>query len=166
MFRKVFCSLMLSLSLPSMASFNDLLDLVSDETGVPTEIIKAVCTHESQSYYNGKRQPWPWTLNIGGKGLWFKTKYSAVAYAELELMDGTEPVKLDVGMCQINWYWHGQGFASVGALMDPRANIQYAANHLKNLKKGKSWEYAIGAYHSPSNQVRAKKYASAVLSSL
>jgi hypothetical protein len=37
---------MISLSLPAMASFNDLLESVSDETGVPTEIIKAVCTHE------------------------------------------------------------------------------------------------------------------------
>jgi hypothetical protein len=166
MFRKVVCFVLLSMPLSAVASFNDLLDSVSQETGVPTEIIKAVCTHESQSFHNGKRQPWPWTLNVGGKGLWFKTKRSAVAYAELELMDGTEPVKLDIGMCQINWYWHGEEFASISVLMDPIENIKYAAKHLKDLKKGKSWEYAIGAYHSPSNQVRAKAYASAVLSSL
>ena len=161
----VYCCLF-SLSLPAMASFNELLASVSDETGVPAEIIEAVCTHESQSFHNGKRQPWPWTLNVGGRGLWFKTQHSAVIYAALELMDGTEPVKLDVGMCQINWYWHGEGFASIGALMDPRANITYAANHLKEVKKGQSWEYAVGAYHSPSNQAKAKEYTSAVLSSL
>lgn len=166
MFRNVFFCMLIGFPVSSMASFNELLKVASNETGVPQKIIKAVCTHESESFYNGKRQPWPWTLNVGGKGLWFKTKHSAVAYAELELMDGIDTVKLDIGMCQINWYWHGESFASVGALMDPKVNITYAAKHLKYLKKGRTWELAIGAYHSPSNQIRAKKYATAVLSSL
>lgn len=165
MLRQVVCCCWLCLPLPAKASLDHLLAAVSAETGVPIEIIEAVCTHESQSFYQGKRQPWPWTLNIGGRGLWFTTQHSAVAYAKLELIAGTEPVKIDVGMCQINWYWHGQQFASISALMDPRENIKYAAKQLKHFKQGQSWEYAIGAYHAPSNQARAKEYASAVLSS-
>ena len=149
-----------------LASLDSLLDSVSIDTGVPKEIINAVCTHESQSFHEGKRQPWPWTLNIKGKGVWFKNKISAVTFAELELMSGTKPINIDVGMCQINWHWHRDRFNSISELMEPRVNIRYAANHLKKLKKGNSWKFAIGAYHSPSNKNRAKKYASQVLSSL
>lgn len=165
MFQKVVYCFLFVFSLPANASFDHFLEIVSAETGVPSNIIEAVCTHESQSYHNGKRQPWPWTLNVNGRGLWFKSKHSAVTYVKLELMDGISPVKIDVGMCQINWHWHGKKFASVDELMDPKTNIRYAANYLKSLKKGRTWKYAIGAYHSPSNQARAQKYASAVLSS-
>ena len=127
--------LLLSCS-PAFASFDRLLDAVSGESGVPKHTLKAVCTHESESYYKGKRQPWPWTLNVGGKGIWFKSRSAAVAYAELELLGGTNPVKLDVGMCQINWFWHREKFNSINSLINPAANIRYAAKYRKNIKRG------------------------------
>lgn len=159
-------SIAVLLYMPAMAlaSFDSLVSTVSAETGVPAPIIRAVCTHESQSFHKGRRQPWPWTLNVAGQGYWFRDRESATLYAELELVTGTSSI--DIGLCQINWRWHGHHFSSIAELMDPAVNVRYAAQHLKSLKGDNTWQEAIGAYHSPSNRSRAEAYATAVLSAL
>lgn len=141
--------------------FDKVVRKVSSETGVPAEVITKVCVHESQSFHKGKRQAWPWTLNIAGRGIWYKDRLSATVAAEMELSKGKR--NIDVGMCQINWRWHGSHFRSVGELLDPLQNMTYAAKYLMKIKRGRTWEETIGAYHSPSNLARAKKYAKAVL---
>ncbi|PKG68601.1 transglycosylase SLT domain-containing protein [Pseudoalteromonas sp. GutCa3] len=147
----------------AFANFDSLVSQVSIDTKVPIQIIKAVCTHESQSFYKGKRQPWPWTLNVSGKGYWFKDFNSARSFAELELFTGNK--NIDIGLCQVSWKWHGQNFSSIDDLLDPSTNIRYAAELVSSLKKrGVSWETAIGFYHSPSNSERAKVYSDLVLS--
>ncbi|MCT8873809.1 transglycosylase SLT domain-containing protein [Shewanella xiamenensis] len=151
--------------IPSMSfgvGFSSLVEQASQDTGVPSNIISKVCTHESKTFHNGKTQPWPWTLNVSGKGYWFKSKMTAVVYAKLELMSGNSMI--DVGICQINWYWHGGNFDSIEELMNPKNNIYYAATYLKKIKGGQSWEYAVGAYHSLKNKELAKAYAEKVLS--
>ncbi|MCS6271885.1 lytic transglycosylase domain-containing protein [Shewanella baltica] len=156
-----FLILFFLVSFSAESSVRGMFHLVSKETSVPEEVLLAVCTHESQSFYNGKRQPWPWTINVAGDGFWFKNKESAVTYADLELDIG-ETKSIDIGLCQINWYWHGSNFESVSELMDPITNVRYAAKYLSYLKGGKSWEYAVGAYHSPSNAERARLYSESV----
>jgi len=146
---------------PVHASFDKLVKSVSSRFDTPDWVIRKVCTHESQSYFKGKRQPWPWTLNVAGKSYWFKDKGSAISFAELELMSGK--TNFDVGICQINWRWHGHNFSSVRELFNPIKNIEYAIKYLKKIKGDRSWKYAIGAYHSPNNQERAAQYVSSVL---
>lgn len=163
--RFLFISFLLLISSDAAAGVDRLLGAISAETGVPKWVINSVCTHESQTFHNGKRQPWPWTLNVAGKGYWFNTKQAAINYAELEFSLSSPNASIDVGMCQVNWYWHGQNFDSVSELIDPVNNVRYAANFLKQLKKdNSSWEQAIGAYHSPVDKKRAANYAKAVLS--
>lgn len=134
---------------------------VAAKTDVPAELVKNVCIHESQSFYKGGRQAWPWTLNVGGKGYWFRNRHSAVRYANIMLVRGVR--NIDVGICQINWRWHGYKFKSVDELIDPERNMLYAANTLKQLKGEKSWQYAVGAYHAPGNKKRSDEYAKKVL---
>lgn len=158
----IFFVVFLFFSKSAKGSVEKLMAVAEMNTGVPAKYIKATCTHESKSFYKGKKQPWPWTLNVEGKGIYFKNKDAAVTYANLYISKGKK--NLDIGMCQINWYWHGQQFNSVAELIEPLNNVIYAANYLKKLSKGKTWEYAIGAYHSPSNPKRAKAYLKKVLS--
>lgn len=153
---------LIALALPASAeTLDNLLTKVERESGVPKEYLKKICTHESQSYHNKKRQPWPWTLNVQGRGLWFKSKKSALAYAALELYEGNR--NFDVGLCQINWRWHSQRFSSLESAFDPATNIAAAASYLKEVKGNNSWSIAVGRYHSPNNNERAEKYRSRVL---
>lgn len=143
------------------ASFERLVEKVAKHKKMPSWVLMSVCVHESQSFHKGKRQAWPWTLNVNGKGFWFKTENAAVAYAELALDEGVK--NIDVGTCQINWRWHGHKFESIRQLINPLNNLNYAADYLLEQKGNKTWEYAIGAYHSPSNKEKAKQYAKFVM---
>lgn len=139
-----------------------LLETIAHESQVPAAVLGAVCTYESQTVHQGQRQPWPWTLNVRGRGFWFKNRESAVAYADIERQTHRN---FDVGLCQINWRWHGHHFSSINELIDPERNLRYAALYLSKLRKQKnSWISAIGAYHSPSNSERARAYVERVLS--
>lgn len=141
---------------------------VSNKTGVPKKVLEKVCTHESQSYFNGKRQPWPWTVASSHRGIntskYFKNKGDAVSYIRSLMRLGIQ--NIDIGLCQVNWYWHGENFSSVEDLINPENNLLYAAKYLTHhyRKQGvESWSQAIGLYHSPSNPKRAASYTSKVL---
>ena len=61
---------------------------------------------------------------------------------------------------QINVRWHGENFKSLRAMIDPRQNIEYAAEFLTNLKSTHgSWEKAIKYYHSSTPKLHVKYYA-------
>ncbi|HDS1208467.1 TPA: transglycosylase SLT domain-containing protein [Shewanella algae] len=144
------------------SSWSELVDKVSMKYEVPPHIIDSICTHESQSFYKNKRQPWPWVVNSKGAGKWFRSEQGAILFAERELNGGVR--NIDVGICQINWYWHGENFSSIAEMMNPINNVNYAAQYLKKLKKGgRTWEEVVGAYHSMGNQERAALYAELVL---
>ena len=119
--------------------------------GVPPRILEAVA--ETESALNparvGKsaRYPWPWTLNVEGRGYHFRTRAAAEAYLGKLLVAGV--VNIDVGCNQINWRYHGHAFVSPGAVLDPAANAAYAARHIRELKtETGSWAGAVAAYHS------------------
>ena len=143
------------------ANLEQLVTEAANQNKIPSWVLKSVCTHESQSFFKGKRQAWPWTLNIDGKGIWFKSENAAVTYAELSLQNGSR--NIDIGLCQISWRWHGHRFNSIRQLINPLNNLLYAAEILANSKGEQSWNHAIGAYHSPSNVEKAKQYSELVL---
>lgn len=55
----------------------------------------------------------------------------------------------DAGCFQINGYWHGAAFGTVGALMDPMLQARYAGRFLLQLRaEFGNWTAAVAAYHS------------------
>jgi hypothetical protein len=67
-------------------------------------------------------------------------------------------INTDIGIAQVNYRWHGQGIATVQQWFDPRFNLNYAANHLADLKKKYGSDLAaVGYYHSKSPKYR-KRY--------
>lgn len=152
-FKRILLVIIVTSAYPVKAGFDGVVKQFSLMFNTPAWVVRHVCTHESQSYFKGKRQPWPWTVNVNGKGYWFKDKHSASMFAQLTIMSGT--TNIDVGICQINWRWHGKHFKSVKALMDPITNIEYAVKYLNKIKGDRSWKYAIGAYHSPNDPEKA-----------
>jgi hypothetical protein len=120
------------------------------ESGVPLEVLRAITRTETGRRLHGATRPWPWTVNMEGRGVWFASRTEAVAYAEAERARGAR--SFDMGCFQINYRWHGQHFASLDAMMDPLQSARYAARYLAALfaERG-DWLSAAGRYHSATS---------------
>lgn len=125
----------------------------AEASGVPISVLKAISLNETGRKRDGAFRPWPWTVNMEGKGVWFDTPDEALAYVSKHFDRGAR--SFDIGCFQINYKWHGQHFASVEEMFDPTANAMYAAKYLRELfAETGNWTMAAGAYHS-----RTKTYA-------
>lgn len=122
-------------------------------SGVPVSVLKAITRTETGRARNGQVQPWPWTVNMEGKGVWFASEKEAQTYVLRHYQRGAR--SFDVGCFQINYKWHGTAFSSIDEMFDPLANATYAAKFLNDLYlESGDWLEAAGAYHS-----RTPKYA-------
>ena len=116
-------------------------------TGVPLSVLRAISLTETGRRHDGVAQPWPWTVNMEGKGVWFDTEDAALAYVHDHYKAGAR--SFDVGCFQVNYHWHGSAFASIEQMFDPAANALYAARFLSALHdETGDWSKAAGAYHS------------------
>lgn len=117
------------------------------ETGVPLAVLRAISLTETGRRQNGAFRPWPWTVNMEGAGKWFDSAGEAQDYARTHHARGAR--SFDVGCFQLNFRWHGRGFASLDEMFDPLANARYAARFLADLHaETGDWSSAAGAYHS------------------
>ncbi len=134
----------------------------SAESGVPVSVMKAISLVETGRTRGGQARPWPWTVNMEGKSVWFDSREAALAYAYEHYKRGAR--SFDVGCFQINYKWHHEHFTSIADMMDPSANARYAAEFLLSLHaETGDWAEAAGAYHSrtPEHADRYKaKFAS------
>ncbi len=122
-------------------------DAAADAHGVPRAVLRALTRAETGRPRDGRLEPWPWTVNMEGKGAWFETRAEAEAHVAREQARGAR--SFDVGCFQINHRWHGEAFASVHAMFDPRANADYAARFMAELHaETGDWGRAAGFYHS------------------
>lgn len=99
---------------------------------------------------------WPWTVTAEGRGRFLPSKQAAIA--EVRKLRARGIRNIDVGCMQINLKYHPKAFDNLNEAFDPVANVAYAANYLRLLKKEtRSWTRAIGSYHSRT-PARAKAY--------
>lgn len=116
---------------------------------IPTHWLAAIGSTESGRYHKrlGMTVPWPWTINVGGKGYYFDTKQEALDMAKSLYAKGI--TSFDVGCMQVNMHYHGNAFASLNQALEPRYNVAYAARFLReNFDELHSWKQATAAYHS------------------
>lgn len=112
-------------------------------TGVLPEVLWAVAKTES----NLQGQPWPWTVNVRGKGYYFSDKISAKKF--LKTVPKKYQYQTDVGCMQLNWGYHGSSFPGLSKMLNPRLNVLYAAYFLKALyRETGQWAKAVANYHS------------------
>jgi Transglycosylase SLT domain len=125
------------------------------EYGTPPGLLNSIAKAESGRRITGATtlQPWPWTLNVDGQGLFFATKEQAVAWALKALTHGSSFT--DVGCMQVDLQFHPKAFRSLEEAMDPVANADYAARFLVSLYEvtGGNWFAAVGFYHSRSPEL-------------
>ena len=125
-------------------------------SGVPLPVLLAISLTESGRKRGNTFAAWPWVMNIAGKGVWFESRAAALSHAQATLAGGE--TSFDMGCFQINYRWHGEHFTSLGHMLEPRANAQYAARFLTELyAETGNWTTAVGHYHSRT-PVHAERY--------
>lgn len=135
------------------------------EYGIPVHLLAAIASTESGRYNKeiGLSLPWPWTINVEGKGYFFDSKEQAVAAVRELQKRGFQSI--DVGCMQVNLHHHPNAFNSLEQAFEPAYNIAYAAHFLKqNFDEEGSWRKATADYHSRT-PVFGEQYARLVFGS-
>ncbi len=143
-----------------VAICDTLISLAEQEKRIPISLLYAVAQVESGG---GKysRRPWPWTLNINGKGKFYPTAAAAEAALYAAIARGER--NIDVGCMQINYRYHGRAFRTPATMLIPLDNVAYGASFLVALHgKHGSWDTAVKYYHS-SKDKRQRAYHARVL---
>lgn len=116
-------------------------------TSVDAKILTGIALNESA--YNGRA--WPWTLNVAGRGFFFRSREDAYKAVRFLISDGR--CDFDVGLMQINWCYHAKRFASPWDALAPATNIHVAEDILnENFRKTNSAVKAVAYYHSANPQ--------------
>lgn len=112
-------------------------------TSVDPRVLAGIALNESA--YHGRA--WPWTLNVAGRGYFFRTRGDA--YGAMRALIAAGRCDFDVGIMQINWCYHRQRFASPWDALAPATNVRVAEDILnENYSRTHSVAKAIAWYHS------------------
>jgi hypothetical protein len=117
--------------------------------GLPGNLLLAVGMVESgwTNPATGKRAPWPYSVNVDGKGYHFADAQAAINFVRLSQASGAQFI--DAGCFQIDLRDHPDAFPTLKEAFDPQANANYAAGFLNRLHaRLGSWDAAIAGYHS------------------
>lgn len=130
--------------------------------GVPPGILYSVGLTET----GRKGSLHPYALNIEGRTVFAKSREAAVLEFNRARAEGKSLI--DLGCMQINYRYHGGEFRSVSAMLDPRANVDYAARFLARLRaRHETWTMAVARYHAgPDNDPAQKRYVCRVIANL
>ncbi|MEK1889787.1 MAG: transglycosylase SLT domain-containing protein [Phyllobacterium sp.] len=121
--------------------------------GIPLGILYAVGLAET----GRKASLQPYAMNIDGRPYFMPSAAAAMAKFDEEQFKGANLI--DLGCMQINQHYHASAFRSVSAMLDPAANVDYAARFLKKLRSREgSWTMAIARYHAGPDNDPAQQY--------
>lgn len=129
---------------------------------LPKDILHSISLQETRKPHSRHQigVVWPWTINVEGKGFHFRTKKDAIRFVKDQLKEGK--TSIDIGCMQINLKYHPDAFTSLDQAFSPRRNIAYAAQLLQShYKRLRSWDKAVGQYHSSTHD-RASNYQASV----
>lgn len=135
--------------------------LAAQAAEIPAEVLYAVALTESGLRIADKVRPWPWTLNVAGRGRFFKSRVDACE-ALTKTLQTTSAKRVDVGLAQINYGYHAKRVTAPCDLLDPTINLKIAADLLKqHYRPNESWLMAMGRYHRPAGGSPAARYRQA-----
>ncbi len=132
---------------------------IAAEYEIPYTILYAIALAESGRGLNGNRirRPWPWTLNVAGRGHFYPSHKAAWTALNNFIARGERSI--DIGLMQVSWRFHKDKLGNTWQALDPYHNLRVAAGILKNcFNKRHDWWASVGCYHSPVNVVRAEIY--------
>ncbi|MBN9543505.1 MAG: transglycosylase SLT domain-containing protein [Alphaproteobacteria bacterium] len=146
MVRLVFLMLVL-FSISAEASCKAHFSNAAEKYGIPQGILQTVSHIESLKH--------PWTVNVKGKGYYFRTKEHAIEYVKNLIEKGV--TNIDIGCMQINYKYHKSAFKDVNDMFNPQNNIEYAAKFIRtNYGVYQNWRKAVAVFHSKNVEHSAK----------
>lgn len=150
-------------SAPVRQSIPPAYRLIAGQERVPAESLYSLAMAESTRKTAAGVKPWPWTLNVAGKGYHYETREEAWQ-ALLGFMRRYPLKRIDVGIAQVNLGWNGQYFPSFRDAFDPHTNLRAAARILRACYDARpgSWIRAAGCYHHPAGGKPAAGYMATV----
>ncbi len=166
--------ILISLTLCSMSAFaadreimeskkcSSMFSYFENRYNLPKDILHSISLQETRKPHSRHQigVVWPWTINVEGKGFHFRTKKDAIRFVKNQLKEGK--TSIDIGCMQINLKYHPDAFTSLDQAFSPRRNIAYAAQLLQShYKRLRSWDKAVGQYHSSTHD-RASNYQASV----
>lgn len=128
---------------------------VANAHGVPPSILYAIALTESGYTYARVYNPWPWTLNVEGESKRFLNLSQTLAGLNHALDQGK---RVDIGIMQVNSFWHSHRVDSIEHLLDPYVNLHKGAEILLEQKRrstNQGWWEAVGKYHAPGNDKKS-----------
>lgn len=130
---------------------------------VPAESLYSLAMAESTRKTAWGAKPWPWTINVAGRGYHYDTREEAFS-ALLGFMQRWPLKNIDVGVAQVNLGWNGHFFATYRDAFDPYINLRAAARILRACYDARpgSWLQAAGCYHHPAGGQHAATYMAIV----
>lgn len=130
-----------------------LFDAIAKSKDIHADILYGIAMNESQR--DGK--PWPWTINVFGRGYYFDDRTEAWRAAKWLVDHGY--TSFDIGIMQVNWKYHGSRFTSLWDAFQPSNNIRAAADIvLENYKLTGNWADAVTWYHNRKDRERGQAY--------
>lgn len=134
----------------------------SRKYGVPLGMLYAVGLTETGR--KGSLQPY--ALNVEGRAVYGIDKDEALRQFQRARAAGAKLI--DMGCMQINHHFHAEHFSSLGEMLDPGPNVDYAARFLKQLREREgSWTMAVARYHAgPHNNPAQKRYVCRVIANM
>lgn len=139
--------------------------VVAAERDIPHTVLYAVALTESgkQVAPGSLYRPWPWTLNVAGRGYFFDSRKEAWQALMAHLKDGKRSI--DIGLMQVNWHYHHERLGSPWQALDPYNNLRVGAAILQDCYTSeRDWWASVGCYHAPTNPHRANQYRRRVVS--
>lgn len=133
--------------------------LIAVEYGVPDTVLYAIALAESGVGVSeeGVRRPWPWTLNVAGRGHVFPSRVAA--WEVLSQLVARGERSIDIGLMQVNWRFHQEKLGDTWQALDPYHNLRVAARILRDcFERRRDWWAGVGCYHAPGNKARAERY--------
>jgi hypothetical protein len=133
-----------------MVMIEDVLEYVSSQMGISTDLLAAVAWAESKML--------PYAINVRGKAYFFQSREQA-----LKALDEFKTDNVDIGLFQVNYpLWGAPLGLKKENLLDTRVCATIAAMILKyNLQRHRDPWVAIGRYHS-GDRDRMKAYQAKV----
>jgi len=166
-----FAVLLVTLASGSAASAVDLSGSVWEQAADPHEIdpslLYSVAIIESRTLSptdTGYLHPWPYALNVDGRGEFFQSMDEAVK--RLRTVQQKRPeANIDVGPMQISLQWHRHRVQSADSLLnlDTAARVGAAILAEAMASAPNDLELGVGRYHHWRDDSRARRYGARVL---
>ena len=138
---------------------------VAASRGIPASVLYAVALTESGKQVDQREgyRPWPWTLNVAGRGYYFTSRLDAWRALTGWLEAGKRSI--DIGLMQVNWRYHQDRLGTPWQALEPYHNLRVGAEILQACYQSRQdWWASVGCYHAPMNPQRADQYRRRVVS--